>query len=78
MTTPYQTIVSVLTDRFDVAADRISPDTTLSDLELDSVAIVELGMYIQEQWPSTSVETDIDSRWTLARLAELAGNSQAH
>ncbi|MDO0909392.1 phosphopantetheine-binding protein [Streptomyces sp. DT2A-34] len=46
----YDHLVTLLGDKFEVPADRIAPDATLGDLELDSLAVVELYVTLQEQW----------------------------
>jgi acyl carrier protein len=46
----YDHLVNLLGDKFEVPADRISPDATLGDLELDSLAVVELYVTLQEHW----------------------------
>ncbi|MBB1243674.1 acyl carrier protein [Streptomyces durbertensis] len=40
---------TVLTEKFEVPADRIDDDATLADLELDSLAVVELLVTLQEE-----------------------------
>ncbi|WP_155057498.1 acyl carrier protein [Streptomyces blattellae] len=46
----YDHLVTLLGDKFEVAPDRIGPDTTLGDLDLDSLAVVELFVTLQEEW----------------------------
>ncbi|MFE9768035.1 acyl carrier protein [Streptomyces sp. NPDC005808] len=46
----YDHLVILLGDKFEVATDRISPDTVLGDLDLDSLAVVELFVTLQEEW----------------------------
>ncbi|MER7698905.1 MULTISPECIES: phosphopantetheine-binding protein [unclassified Streptomyces] len=46
----YTRLVSLLGDKFEVAPERITPDVTLGDLELDSLAVVELYVTLQEEW----------------------------
>lgn len=46
----YDRLVTLLGDKFEVPADRIRPDTTLGDLDLDSLAVVELYVTLQEEW----------------------------
>ncbi|MFJ9853729.1 acyl carrier protein [Streptomyces sp. NPDC101150] len=57
METVYDHLVTVLTDKFEVTEDLIGPDIPLGDLELDSLAIVELYVTLQEHW-SVSLEED--------------------
>ncbi len=46
----YDTLVSLLTDKFEAPADKITPDITLGELELDSLAVVELYVTLQEHY----------------------------
>jgi acyl carrier protein len=46
----YARLVTVLNDKFEVPSERISHDATLDDLELDSLAVVELYVTLQEEW----------------------------
>ncbi|MFD7019110.1 acyl carrier protein [Streptomyces sp. NPDC059161] len=43
-------LTTVLTTKFEVPADRITHSSTLADLELDSLAAVELYVTLQEHW----------------------------
>ncbi|MFI6051339.1 acyl carrier protein [Streptomyces violascens] len=43
-------LTTVLTTKFEVPADRITHGSTLADLELDSLAAVELYVTLQEHW----------------------------
>ncbi|MBT2377339.1 acyl carrier protein [Streptomyces sp. CB00316] len=46
----YTHLVNLLGDKFEVAPDQIRPDATLGDLDLDSLAVVELHVTLQEEW----------------------------
>ncbi|MEV0486623.1 phosphopantetheine-binding protein [Streptomyces sp. NPDC050508] len=46
----YDHLVTLLADKFEVDAERIGPDATLDDLDLDSLAVVELYVTLQEEW----------------------------
>ncbi|KPI29308.1 acyl carrier protein familyprotein [Actinobacteria bacterium OK074] len=45
----YEHVVTVLSDKFEVPAELINPDVTLEELELDSLAVVELYVTLQEE-----------------------------
>ncbi|GAB3949529.1 acyl carrier protein [Streptomyces sparsus] len=45
-----QHIVTVLTEKFEVPSDRLTSKATLGDLELDSLAVFELYVGLQEEW----------------------------
>jgi acyl carrier protein len=40
----------VLIDKFKIHADQIAPDTTLADLQMDSLAVVEFVLEVEEQF----------------------------
>jgi acyl carrier protein len=46
----YDHLVTLLADKFEVDAERIGPDATLDDLDLDSLAVVVLYVTLQEEW----------------------------
>ncbi|WP_405949388.1 phosphopantetheine-binding protein [Streptomyces prunicolor] len=47
---PAQTaLTAVLTEKFEVSAERIRPEATLESLDLDSLALAELALALQEQ-----------------------------
>lgn len=43
-------LTTLLTTKFEVPAGQITPTATLADLELDSLAVVELYVTLQEHW----------------------------
>ncbi|KPC66292.1 acyl carrier protein [Streptomyces chattanoogensis] len=69
METVYDTLVTVLTDKFEVTGDRIGPDVSLTDLELDSLAVVELYVTLQEHWQVQLDEDDSAADMTLRQFA---------
>lgn len=48
-TTMLATVSTVLTTHFDVPAEQIRPNTRLADLDLDSIALVELAMMLEDE-----------------------------
>ena len=48
MTTVYDRVVQVLTDRLGVAADDITPQATFQELDLDSLDLVEFALGAEE------------------------------
>ncbi len=46
----YQHLVTLLTEKFDAPAEQIHPESTLGGLDLDSLAVVELYLTLQEHW----------------------------
>lgn len=50
MDSTYQHLVDVLVDKFEVAASGLTERTTLTELELDSLAVVELFVTLQDHY----------------------------
>ncbi|MEU9121569.1 acyl carrier protein [Streptomyces sp. NPDC048506] len=69
METVYDQLVTVLTEKFEVDAEQIRPDVTLAALELDSLAVVELYVTLQEHWQIPLEEDDAAAELTLNQLA---------
>ncbi|MEU5219636.1 phosphopantetheine-binding protein [Streptomyces sp. NPDC020807] len=46
----YRHLVTLLVDKFEVDRDLIAPGATLGELDLDSLAVVELYVTLQEEW----------------------------
>ncbi|WP_275466899.1 acyl carrier protein [Streptomyces noursei] len=66
----YDHLVTVLTDKFEVDAKEIRPDGTLGALELDSLAVVELYVTLQEHWGVPLDEDGATAELTLEQVAQ--------
>ncbi|MCK8676090.1 phosphopantetheine-binding protein [Streptomyces lichenis] len=49
MADSYPAITRILTESFGVEADALRPDATFDELELDSLALVELSLLLEER-----------------------------
>lgn len=65
----YDHLVTLLSDKFEVDADRIAPEATLDTLELDSLAVVELYVTLQEQWQIPLDDSGASGELTVADVA---------
>ncbi|NEC87833.1 phosphopantetheine-binding protein [Streptomyces sp. SID12501] len=65
----YDRIVTLLSDKFEVDAERIRPDATLDDLDLDSLAVVELYVTLQEEWQVPLDDSAASADLTVADVA---------
>ncbi|PWI12610.1 acyl carrier protein [Streptomyces sp. Act143] len=65
----YDHLVTLLSDKFEVDPDRIAPDATLDTLELDSLAVVELYVTLQEQWQIPLDDSAASGELTVADVA---------
>jgi acyl carrier protein len=64
----YDRVSGVLTTICGVPADRIRPDVALSDLKLDSLALIEVALGLQKEF---EVEVDEDRVADASSVAEL-------
>ena len=48
--TPYAFIAEILSEKYDVARDAISPEATLTGLGLDSLTVVELLFELEDEF----------------------------
>ncbi len=66
--TPYAFLADVLTEKYEVDPDAISPEATLTELGLDSLTIVELLFDVEDEF---AIEIP-EERATFKTLAEAA------
>ncbi len=66
--TPYAFLADVLSEKYDVDPDAISPEATLTELGLDSLTIVELLFDVEDEF---GIEVP-EERATFETLAEAA------
>ncbi|MFB9369132.1 acyl carrier protein [Kitasatospora sp. NPDC001664] len=68
-------LVTLLTEKFDAPADAVADAAALQDLDLDSLARVELVVSLQEHWGVT-LDDDADSAADVT-VADLVGRVSA-
>ena len=68
----YPAIASVLTEQFNVAAERVAPDATLDSLGLDSLALMEFVFAIEDKFSVRIPEERLDPRQSGVTLTDLA------
>ncbi|MER5642132.1 phosphopantetheine-binding protein [Kitasatospora sp. NPDC002227] len=59
---------TVLTEKFEVPEAELRPEATLADLDLDSLARVELFLTLQEHWGVPLADEDSAAELTLRQL----------
>ncbi|MFF8785030.1 acyl carrier protein [Streptomyces sp. NPDC015125] len=69
MPTSTELITSTLTETFDLDPAQVTPERTFEDLGLDSLALVEMGLMLQER-TGISLE-DVPLQTTIEELAAL-------
>ncbi|GFE12183.1 acyl carrier protein [Streptomyces glebosus] len=75
MPTSAELISSTLTETFDLDPAEVTPERTFEDLGLDSLALVEMGLMLQER---TGISLDdVPLRTTLGELAALMDSGTA-
>jgi acyl carrier protein len=65
---PYEFLAQVLSEKYDVSSDVISPEATLTELGLDSLTVVELLFDVEDEF---GIEVP-EERATFQTLAEAA------
>ena len=66
--TPYACLAQVLSEKYDVAQEAISPEATLEELGLDSLTVVEFLFDVEDEF---GIEVP-EERATFQTLAEAA------
>ncbi len=69
----FAAVSQVLTGQFDVAPARVQPETTLHDLGLDSLALMEFVFAIEDHFALRLPEERLDPRQAGLTLADLCG-----
>jgi acyl carrier protein len=70
MSVMYDQIVNTMVARFGVERNEILPDRTFSDLDLDSLAVVELILVVQNELGVQLKDDDATPDDTVAEVAE--------
>lgn len=70
-------LISLLVSRFGIPADEVTDDAELTALDLDSLALVELGMVVEKEFAITISETDVAPSDTVATIAKLIDDKVA-
>ncbi|GHG63464.1 acyl carrier protein [Streptomyces triculaminicus] len=66
----YGLVVDVLTGKFRVPSDRVSPGATLAGLELDSLALVEFALTLTDRTGVRFTGEEVGADLTLGALGE--------
>ncbi|MDN3020981.1 phosphopantetheine-binding protein [Streptomyces sp. S.PB5] len=69
--TPYEYLTDVLVEKFEVDRADIAETATFSDLDLDSLAVVELFVTLSDQWRVALDDSEAVPGLTLAATAAL-------
>ncbi|TVL91405.1 acyl carrier protein [Streptomyces sp. LX-29] len=70
-TTTYDQLVSILTTLHDAPADRINPEATYAELDVDSLTMVEISLRVERNLGVTVEDNELHEDLTLGATAEL-------
>ena len=68
MTTTFETMKRIIVKDYELAPERLMPDTPLADIELDSLAITELIFALEDEFNVTA-KTNGQGMQTLGDIA---------
>lgn len=71
----FDMLAQILEEKFGVLRDDIKPDTLLEDIELDSLALIEVALTLQKQLGVAIPTEDLNSGGTVADLHELVSTA---
>ena len=68
MTTTFETMKRIIIKDYELAPERLTPDTALADVELDSLAVTELIFSLEDEFNVTA-KTNGQGMQTLGDIA---------
>lgn len=71
-----QDLHDLLINRFELEQDTLIPEASLDDIDMDSMAVVELVETLNDDYGCSIGEDDITKNTTLGDIAALVGRSQ--
>jgi acyl carrier protein len=71
MNTAYEQLVTILTKLHDAPPERISPEATFGQLDVDSMTMVEIGIHIERELGVQIGDTELQEDLTLGATAHL-------
>ncbi|MFD3522192.1 acyl carrier protein [Streptomyces sp. NPDC058653] len=74
-TTRYEQLSHRLVHKFLIDPAEIHPGATLAALEMDSLAVVELTMTLQDDWGISLDDAETPPETTLSQLLAIAGEA---
>jgi acyl carrier protein len=66
-------LAAVLIDRFGLPADELHPGVTFAELDLDSLALVELAMVVEREFGIPIADDELSPDSTMTTAVELIG-----
>ncbi|MFJ5307083.1 acyl carrier protein [Streptomyces sp. NPDC088350] len=71
MSAVYDHLVTTLTGKFEIPADTVRPEASYDDLGLDSLAVVELFLTLQEEWAVPLDDSEATGTLTVGETVDL-------
>jgi acyl carrier protein len=71
----FDTLKSLIAERFDVPADSLSMETTQQDLRIDSILMVDLMMDVEERLDFTFDSLELPKNPSLAAIVDLVDDN---
>ncbi|MCK2239827.1 MULTISPECIES: acyl carrier protein [unclassified Crossiella] len=71
MTALLDQLTALLTTRFGVPPEEVRAEATFADLDLDSLALVELGLVTEKEFGVRVKDDEVSTSDTLATIAKL-------
>lgn len=71
MSTTYDQLVDIVTKLHDAPPDRISPDVTFAQLDVDSLTLVEISMRIERDLGVHLEDNELEEDLTLGATTQL-------
>ncbi|MFB7500751.1 acyl carrier protein [Streptomyces sp. NPDC056161] len=71
MSAIYEQLLTVLTTRLGIAREETSPEATFEDLEIDSLALVELIDILDAEFGTSLEEGTVNKNSSLAEVASI-------
>jgi acyl carrier protein len=71
----FEILSRILEEKFGVLPDDIKPETVLEDIELDSLALIEVALTLQKQLGVVIPTEDLNSSGTVSDLFELVNTA---
>ncbi|MGW7521026.1 acyl carrier protein [Streptomyces sp. NPDC054796] len=64
-------IIDMVAERFKIEKEKVQPASTFQDLEIDSLAVVEFGLHLQETFDVAVEEDDFTADMDIRAVAEV-------
>ncbi|WP_328491591.1 acyl carrier protein [Streptomyces sp. NBC_00414] len=76
-TTTYDRLVEIVAKLHDIPAERVTPEATFADLDVDSLTLVDISIRIERDLGVTVHDSELRPTLTIAGVAELIDAGQA-